>query len=118
MHLNIRSLNRNFEELNIILNQTDDKYDLIILTEIRNFPGRSIYKMDNFTSIDNYGTFNQIDGIEFYVKYTINFIRKIVSLGNIKMVEIKSITNSKRLRLDTKIFQRYYALIYLTRLLR
>lgn len=71
-HMNIRSLNKNFNSLLALLSSMDVKLDIIILTEVW------LSKVTHFPSIDGFSTYsskdpvNQNDGIVLYVNSDLN----------------------------------------------
>lgn len=81
LHQNIRSINKNFVELTVMLQQLDEEIDIIILTECR-------IKKETYSPkhLDNYKVFNttqhknQNDGVIIYLKNEIHGIVKEIQL--------------------------------------
>lgn len=67
IHLNIRSLNHNFEEFLILLESLDTKFDIIILTETWRLDDLDIFNIKGYNIFYSNGCYNQNDGVVVYV---------------------------------------------------
>lgn len=72
LNQNIRSLNRNYEGLAVLLKRLDIKYDLIMLTESWLSENSIIPEMVNYTAHSTKIHLNQNDGIVLYLKDSIH----------------------------------------------
>lgn len=75
VHLNIRSLNKNYDELLLLLNSMNlNTILVIILSEVWNITDLSNYDIPGYSTYYDGGSFNQNDGVVIYVKdnYTYN----------------------------------------------
>lgn len=88
-HLNIRSVKKNIDQLNIFLKQFREQFDLIILTETWNIQNTDLFKIPNYSLIYNAGHLNQNDGVLIFVKLNIEYnfeIRKIIDIDVINII--------------------------------
>lgn len=67
-HINVRSINKNFDELLILLESLKDKFDIIILTETWKIHCLDNYKIINYNMFYSEGNFNQNDGVLVFVR--------------------------------------------------
>lgn len=65
---NIRSIYKNFEDLNITLAQLKTSTDLIVLTECRLDCNKPIPQITNYTSFHTTNHVNQCNGVVVYIK--------------------------------------------------
>ena len=72
LNQNIRSLNRNYEGLAVLLERLDINYDLIMLTESWLSENSIIPEMANYTTHSTKSHLNQNDGIVLYLKDSIH----------------------------------------------
>lgn len=72
--LNIRSINRNFDDLQVLLSRLNIDYEVIILTECWLSKNSILPKLQNYKPIATNQNFNQNDGIVIYLKENIPFI--------------------------------------------
>lgn len=68
IHFNIRSVLKNFPEIEIFLKQFDNEFDCIILTETWQVPNVNVIQLNGYTLIYNEANFNQNDGTIIYIK--------------------------------------------------
>uniref|UniRef100_A0A2A4JXL1 Reverse transcriptase domain-containing protein n=1 Tax=Heliothis virescens TaxID=7102 RepID=A0A2A4JXL1_HELVI len=68
LHLNIRSINKNFDSLQVLLNRTGINHDIIILTESWLNKTTNLPILDGFQSYGTKVNNNQNDGVVFYIK--------------------------------------------------
>lgn len=73
LHLNIRSVNKNFTQLQVLLNQIKIDLDLIILTECWLSKINNIPTLDGFESHMTMTNANQNDGVIIYIKSCLQF---------------------------------------------
>lgn len=88
IHLNIRSIQKNFDEFNLFLNLFDFRYDIIVLTETYVIGDLDIVQLKGYNAIYNNGNINKNDGVIVFIRNTIDFSSKIVSFGNNKLIEV------------------------------
>lgn len=72
MHLNIRSINKNFDNFMVLLESLKQKLDLIILTETWNISNLDLYSIPGYNSFYSHGKYNQNDGVVVFVRDGIN----------------------------------------------
>lgn len=87
-HNNIRSLTKNFDELNIIRNEFGNNLDCIILTETFKIYDINLFHIPGYTTIYNNGDINKNDGVIIYIKNTINFTYNIINFQRIKVIQL------------------------------
>jgi hypothetical protein len=66
--LNIRSINKHFDELEVLLKSLSDKIDIVVLTECRLADSARIQNLDGYTSFSTTVNPLQNDGVVIYVK--------------------------------------------------
>lgn len=95
IHLNIRSINKNFENLLILLESLSTSYQIIILSETWKIDCLDKYHIKNYNIYYSEGTHNQNDGVLIYVRneYLPNFttIKLNENTFSNMIVEINSI---------------------------
>lgn len=74
VHFNIRSVMKNFSEIEIFLKQFDTKFDCIILTETWQVLNVNMIQLHGYTLIYNEAKFNQNDGTIIYIRNDIENI--------------------------------------------
>lgn len=67
---NIRSISKNFDELNVYIKQLKFDFDVIILTETWKVNDTNLYKINGYDLIYSEGNINQNDGV--YIKKDIS----------------------------------------------
>lgn len=65
---NIRSIYRNFDDLQVTLSQLNYEVDILILTECRLDSNKQLPLLNNYTSFQSYSMLNQNDGVVIYIK--------------------------------------------------
>lgn len=83
-HMNIRSIQRNFEELLILLDNCQNEFDIIILTETWQFEAINNFHIPNYTFYYNNANFNQNDGVVVYIHNSI----RTINVSNIRDNEV------------------------------
>lgn len=91
-HTNIRSLDKNLDELKILISQLEINFDIIVCTETRNIEYLDLYCIDNFEIYFNNSKYNANDGVIVYVNNRIKHL-----------VDIKIINNFHFLRVECKV---------------
>lgn len=89
MHCNIRSIQKNLDELKISLTQMENPFDCIILTETHRIENLSLYQLEGYSVIYNNGSLNQNDGVLVYLRQNINHDFKIVLFHEISLIELE-----------------------------
>lgn len=72
IHMNIRSINKNFSDFEILLTRIKIDYDIILLSECWLNGAHSLPTLMGYTSFSSKMTINQNDGIVLYVKSNID----------------------------------------------
>lgn len=72
IHLNIRSLNKNFDNLLILLESLKIKFDLIVLSETWKINNLENFNIEGYDIFYSEGSHNQNDGLVMYVSKNIN----------------------------------------------
>ncbi|KAJ8979456.1 hypothetical protein NQ317_006770 [Molorchus minor] len=102
LHLNIRSIQKNFEELEILLYEISHEIDIILLTETWKIENPELYKLNGYNIIYNDGNYNQNDGVVLLIKEGLHFDYKIDNLGPIKVI-----------RAELKVFEHHVDILCL-----
>lgn len=88
VHFNIRSLNKNFDELLVYIELFKNNLDIIVLSETWRIDGVSNYLINNYTAYYSESYFNQNDGVIVYVKNNLNVSVKIEKITQINLIRI------------------------------
>lgn len=81
LHLNIRSMQKNFNELTIYLNELNlEKIDIIVLSETFVIEDKSRYSLPNFDIYYSDSKFNRNDGVVVYVRHNLCSTCEIIHL--------------------------------------
>lgn len=88
LHNNIRSIDKNFDELNVVLSQLNFKPDCIILSETWKISDVNKYCLDGYCVIYNNGTFNKNDGVIAFVNGDLRFDFEVIRMGEIEVVVV------------------------------
>ncbi|KAJ8961392.1 hypothetical protein NQ318_014637 [Aromia moschata] len=97
IHNNIRSLNKNLDEFKIFIHDISPNIDCIILTETWKLDDPSLYNIDGYNMIYNFGELNQNDGVVAYLKHDLEYTYQITKLNRtMKLLDIKIKTKSKK----------------------
>lgn len=91
LHLNIRSMDKHFEELIVLVNELKNIPDLIVCTETRNV-NIDLYSITGYNAYYNDGNINKNDGVITYVKSNLKQEHKVETIGT---CSINSITITK-----------------------
>jgi hypothetical protein len=94
LNLNIRSLDKHFDELQAILADFEYRFDIIVCTETWNIVDPIYYNISGYNIIYNHGTLNQNDGTVIYVKDTIPAQDSIINIGPIKVIRVELTPNN------------------------
>lgn len=101
-HNNIRSIQKNFDDLTIYLEALQCKFDVIILTETWQLANSDIYNIKGYNSYYNKSNFNQNDGVMIFVKSDYAQIEKIVNLSfNYNIIRLEITVNHKKFGLTS-----------------
>lgn len=88
LHNNIRSLNKNLDELKVLLHNLEVDIDCVILTETWRLECPELFNINGYNMIYNQGVINQNDGVVAYIKSNLNFKYEINNISNIKVLNI------------------------------
>lgn len=88
LHLNIRSIAKNLDELLILLDYLTVKFDIIVLSETFQINNSEIFNISGYRTIYSNGTLNKNDGVLVYIRKDIECTHNIITLGENKSVEI------------------------------
>lgn len=67
-HVNIRSISKNFDELNILLDSLKTKFDIIVLSETWQIKDIDVFHLNGYTIEYSVGNLNQNDGVAIFIK--------------------------------------------------
>lgn len=94
IHLNIRSLNKNFDELLVYIESLENNVDIIVLSETWKLEGLCNFSIPNFNIFYNESFFNKNDGVVVYVKHNIDPIFNIIHLSETKLLRFLFVINN------------------------
>ena len=100
-HINIRSLNKNFDNLKLQINATNKPPDVIICTETFEISSENYFQIDNYDMYHVNSGINRNDGSCIYVKHDIPHSNASVDIGRLKAIFTKINTNSGEIYLTS-----------------
>lgn len=86
-HNNIRSINKNFDEMSVLLAELNYNFDCIIFTETWQVSDPRFFTIPGYSMFYNEGEINKNDGVIMYIKDIYNYNIKIVNIGEIKIIQ-------------------------------
>lgn len=104
-HNNIRSINKNFDELQIFLSNITTNIDCIVLTETWNIPNPELFSLNGYKLVYNEGRLNQNDGVVVYLKSVYEYTHKIIHLNDNRVIQIKIILGNKNTLVVNAIYR-------------
>lgn len=88
LHLNIRSVMKNMDELSIVLSKIPEKIDVIVLSETYVVQDLQVIHMNGYQTLYNKGSLNKNDGVIIFIKEILNYTHTIESIAEIKALQI------------------------------
>lgn len=88
LHVNVRSLNANHQNLEILINSLHTKPDVIVCTETWKLEYYKYYKLADYTIYYSHGNINKADGVVIYVKSTISHTTTNENIGPCNILSI------------------------------
>lgn len=97
LHLNVRGLNTNHNNLELLIESMDIKPDVIVCTETWKLEYHKLYNIDNYEIYYNQGSINKADGVVVYVKSSLTHTTEIEEMGLCKILTaiIKTKNNTR-----------------------
>ena len=95
MHNNIRSINKNLDEMKIILSQQEIHFDCIVLTETHQIENLALYNIEGYNLIYNEAKLNINDGVVIFLKDSFPYNSKIIKLHEISILKLEIFFNNK-----------------------
>lgn len=87
-HMNIRSIQKHFDDLMLVLSQLDFDFDAIVLTETFQICNTEIFNIRGYNIIYNEGSFNSHDGVIVYIKSTFHYKCSLIDIGELRAIEL------------------------------
>lgn len=88
-HSNIRSIVKNFDELQVLLYDLNMNFEIIALTETWMLKNYENFTLEGYTTHYNHGSINQNDGAIAFVKNTLSHEVNTEAIGEVKSLRIK-----------------------------
>ena len=107
--VNIRSMNKNFDNLKILIQSILNKPSILIYTETFNQVNYKEYDLNDYDSYYNESRINGNDGVIVFVNKNIRQVRKTIQSGKIKIINTK-ITLNKGDSLDISSLYRLHGI--------
>ena len=102
LHLNIRSLNANFEKLLILIKSIKKKPFVIVCTEVWKLDYHEYYNIKDYKMYYNFGAINKNDGIVIYIKENIIHTTETIEIGRLKLLNTNiTLSNNKYLEITS-----------------
>lgn len=95
MNNNIRSIAKNFDELNLLLHSFNYCLDCLILTETFKLYNTDIFNIPGYDLLYNQGDFNKNDGVIIYIRSDLNYTYEVINIGEIKAIKLNLLMNNK-----------------------
>lgn len=95
-HTNIRSVAKNFDELQMCLEQFTGSFQIIVLTETFQVEDTKPYQLNGYDLVYNEGKVNLHDGVFVYVSRAIEYKYEIISLGEIRSIQLNLTFNNRK----------------------
>ena len=92
---NIRSIDKNLDELMVLLEQFSNKLDVIVLSETFHVADLDLYKINSYEIFYSHGKLNRNDGVVVYVKSGIKCKCSIIKIGNISGLKLNILLHNK-----------------------
>lgn len=87
-HTNIRSIDKNLDELLVLLEQFSDDFDVIILSETLNVEDLDLYKINSYDIFYSHGNLNRNDGVVVYIKANMKYKCSTIKIGDISGLKL------------------------------
>ena len=102
LYLNIRSLNANFDKLEILIKNLKIKPYVIVCTEVWQLAHFHYYKINDYNIYYNQGDINKNDGVVIYIRDDVIQSTETISIGKLKILNtIITLSNSKILEISS-----------------
>lgn len=102
LHLNIRSLNANFEKLQIFVKSLKVKPYVIVCTEVWKLTHYQYYRMKNYKLYYNHGDINKNDGVVVYVNENAIHTNEMIVIDKLKILNTTiTLNNNKQLEISS-----------------
>ena len=88
MHINVRSLNANFEELEILLGKLKSKPSIIICSETWYLPCPQYFNLQGYHMIYNESYLNKADGSVIFIKTDFDYQMENVEIDKVKFLSV------------------------------
>lgn len=88
IHLNVRSLDKHFGELEVLMEHHNYIFDIIVCTETWNLKSPELYSLTGYTTIYNSGNINQNDGTIVFVRSGFSCSHTVVMIGEVKAIKL------------------------------
>lgn len=95
MHNNIRSINKNLDEMKMILSQQEIQFDCIVFSETHQIENLALYYMEGYSLIYNEAKFNKNDGIVIFLKDSLPYNSSIIKLHEISIIKLEIFFNNR-----------------------
>lgn len=89
LHLNICSINKNFDGLLCFLQQISTSINVIVLTETHKIYDLQMFNMFGYKIIYNEGTYNKCDGVVVLMKENLKYSHKFKNIGEVRCIELE-----------------------------
>ncbi|KAK9883932.1 hypothetical protein WA026_004872 [Henosepilachna vigintioctopunctata] len=87
-HINIRSIFKNWDHLNICLQQIKSDFDVIVLTETFYVHDINMLNKEGYTLVYSEGTLNRNDCVIVYTKIELQMDHKVINTSKMKATEL------------------------------
>lgn len=90
MHINVRSMNANFDKVKLLIHSLDTKPAIVICTETFQLPNYKIYELKGsgyeFKCYYNYSSINKNDGVMVFVNINLQQNTEVFETGRIQII--------------------------------
>lgn len=103
-HMNIRSLEKHFDELKILLSEINVDFDIIVLTETWQ-TDNDCFNIDGYTQFKQPNKFNKCDGIVVYIKSEYNAVSLNSNISDANILDLQIYINRSEVLNITSIYR-------------
>ena len=101
LHINIRSINKNFDNLKLVINMMKSKPDIIVCTETFKIHYKNFFEIENYEMYFTNDNVNKNDGSCIYINKSIQHTTNEINIGKMKAIFTELKTQKENIYLTT-----------------
>ena len=95
IHVNIRSIYKNFDQFLVFLESTKISFDIIVMSETHTVYNIEDFNLHGYKMLFNDGTLNRCDGCAVYVKQEYYLKNQLIVENNLKIIKVTITKNNQ-----------------------